>query len=180
MSDFFEKVDKIKPAFDITYKIVLFLCKLLLIVDILITTMSVIGRYVPFIPDPAWSEEVVLTCMSYMAVLAAALAIRRGAHIRMTAFDRYLPKGLLLALDILADLCVLGLSIVMITVGWKYAVGLGAKGTYVSMPKVSRFWMYFPIPVAGVAMLIFELETIYNHIKKVFIKEKITVKEGEA
>lgn len=180
MSGFFEKVDKIKPAFDITYKIVLFLCKLLLIVDILITTMSVIGRYVPFIPDPAWSEEVVLTCMSYMAVLAAALAIRRGAHIRMTAFDRYLPKGLLLVLDILADLCVLGLSIVMIVVGWKYAAGLGAKGTYVSMPKVSRFWMYFPIPVAGVAMLIFELETIYNHLKKIFVKEKISVKEGEA
>ena len=113
--------------------------------DILITTISVIGRYIPFIPDPAWSEEVVLTCMSYMAVLAAALCDTPGAHIRMTAFDRYLPKGLLLVLDILADLCVLGLSIVMIVVGWKYAAGLGAKGTYVSMPKVSRFWMYFPI-----------------------------------
>ena len=68
-----------KPAYDITYKVVLFICKLLLIADILITTMSVIGRYVSFIPDPAWSEEVVLTCMSYMAVLSAALAIRRGA-----------------------------------------------------------------------------------------------------
>ena len=63
----------------------------LLVVDILITSMAVAGRYIPFIPDPAWSEEVVLTCMSYMAVLSAALAIRRGAHIRMTAFDRYLP-----------------------------------------------------------------------------------------
>ncbi len=172
MSGFFEKVDKIKPAFDITYKIVLIICKVLLIVDILITTMSVIGRYVPFIPDPAWSEEVVLTCMSYMAVLAAALAIRRGAHIRMTAFDRYLPKGLLLFLDILADLCVLGLAVVMIVVGWQYASGLGAKGTYVSMPKVSRFWMYFPVPVAGVAMLLFEVETIYSHIKKIFVKEE--------
>ena len=140
--------------------------------DILITTMSVIGRYIPFIPDPAWSEEVVLTCMSYMAVLAAALAIRRGAHIRMTAFDRYLPKGLLLFLDILADLCVLGLAVIMIVVGWKYASGLGAKGTYVSMPKVSRFWMYFPVPVAGVAMVLFEIETIYSHIRKIFVKEE--------
>ena len=78
MSGFFKSVDKIKPIFDITYKVVLFVCKLLLIADIFITTMSVIGRYVPFIPDPAWSEEVVLTCMAYMAVLSAALAIRRG------------------------------------------------------------------------------------------------------
>ena len=121
MSAFFEQVDKIKPVFDITYKIVLFVCKLLLIADILITTMSVIGRYVSFIPDPAWSEEVVLTCMAYMAVLSAALAIRRGAHIRMTALDRFLPQGLLRFLDILADVCVLILAVVMIVVGWKYA-----------------------------------------------------------
>ena len=91
MSDFFKAVDKIKPAYDATYKFVLLICKLLLIGDIAITTMAVAGRYISFIPDPAWSEEIVLTFMAYMAVLSAALAIRRGAHIRMTAFDPYLP-----------------------------------------------------------------------------------------
>ncbi|CAK7078990.1 MAG: TRAP transporter small permease [Enterocloster citroniae] len=171
MPAMFEKIDKIKPAYDMTYKCVLFLCKVLLVVDILITSMAVAGRYIPFIPDPAWSEEVVLTCMSYMAVLSAALAIRRGAHIRMTAFDRYLPSNLVKSLDILADLAVFALAIIMITVGWKYATGIGSKGTYVSMPKVSRFWMYFPVPLAGAAMFVFEIEAIYNHIKGFFVKE---------
>ena len=171
MPKIFTTLDKIKPAYDVTYKVVLFICKILLIVDILITTMSVIGRYVPFIPDPAWSEEVVLTCMSYMAVLSAALAIRRGAHIRMTAFDRYLPAKVVKSLDIIADLAVLALAVIMITVGWKYATGIGSKGTYVSMPKVSRFWMYFPVPLAGVAMLVFEVEALYNHVKSFFVKE---------
>ena len=154
-----------------TYRVVLFLCKLLLVVDILITTMAVAGRYISFIPDPAWSEEVVLTCMSYMAVLSAALAIRRGAHIRMTAFDRYLPAKVVKSLDIIADLAVLALAVIMITVGWKYATGIGSKGTYVSMPKVSRFWMYFPVPLAGVAMLVFEVEALYHHVKSFFVKE---------
>ncbi|MGN0159923.1 MAG: TRAP transporter small permease subunit, partial [Lachnospiraceae bacterium] len=75
MANFFKTVEKIKPAYDVTYKVVLFICKVLLVADILITCMSVLGRYVSFIPDPAWSEEVVLTLMSYMAVLSAALAI---------------------------------------------------------------------------------------------------------
>lgn len=172
MPAIFQKIDKIRPAYDMTYRVVLFLCKLLLVVDILITTMAVAGRYISFIPDPAWSEEVVLTCMSYMAVLSAALAIRRGAHIRMTALDPYLPKTLVKILDIIADLAVLILAVIMITVGWKYASGIGSKGTYVSMPKVSRFWMYFPVPLAGVAMLIFELEALYNHIKGFFVKEE--------
>lgn len=171
MPAIFEKIDKIKPAYDMTYKVVLCVCKLLLITDILIATMAVMGRYIPFIPDPSWSEEVVLTCMSYMAVLSAALAIRRGAHIRMTAFDRYLPKNLVRGLDLLADLAVFVLAIIMITVGWKYASGIGSKGTYVSMPQVSRFWMYFPVPVAGVAMVVFEIEALYNHVKSFFVKE---------
>ncbi len=171
MPKIFETIDKIKPAYDIAYKVVLFICKMLLIVDILITAMAVTGRYVPFIPDPSWSEEVVLTCMSYMAVLSAALAIRKNAHIRMTAFDSYIPKKVLKGLDIFADTAVLILALVMIVVGWKYAVQIGAKGSYVSMPNVSRFWMYFPVPLAGIVMLVFEIESIYNHIKELFIKE---------
>ena len=170
MKQFFAAVDKIKPVCDVAYKVVLFICKLLLVADILITSMSVLGRYVSFVPDPAWSEEIVLTLMSYMAVLSAALAIRRGAHIRMTALDVYLPKTLIKILDLLADAFIMVLAFVMLIVGWKYATTLGAKASYVSLPKLSKFWMYFPIPIAGFAMIIFELEALYNHIKGFFIK----------
>ena len=172
MPSIFSKIDRIKPVYDVTYKIVLFICKILLIVDILITSLCVLGRYVPFIPDPAWSEEVVLSCMSYMAVLSAALAIRRNAHIRMTAFDRYLPTVVLKVLDIVSDIAVLALAFVMIKYGWKYASLIGVKARYVSMPSVSKFWMYLPIPLAGVAMVVFELEAIYNHIKAFWSKEE--------
>ena len=82
MPGIFESIDKIKPIYDIVYKITLVICKLLLIADIAITSMAVCGRYIPFIPDPAWSEQVVLTLMSYMAVLSAALAIRNGSQDR--------------------------------------------------------------------------------------------------
>ncbi|MGH4052009.1 MAG: TRAP transporter small permease [Clostridium sp.] len=172
MPKIFNTIDKIKPAYDATYNVVLFVCKLLLVVDILITTMAVAGRYIPFIPDPAWTEEVVLSCMAYMTVLSAALAIRKNSHIRMTAFDRYLPKHLIIGLDIIADVAILVLALVMIVVGWNYAVQIGKVGSYVSMPNLSRFWMYFPIPVAGVAMLIFEIDAIYNHVKLLFVKEE--------
>lgn len=172
MHKVFDTLDRMKPAYDLAYKVVLFLCKLLLIVDILITSMAVAGRYVPFIPDPSWSEEIVLTCMAYMAVLSAALAIRRNAHIRMTAFDKYLPKKVLIVLDIVSDIGVLTLAVVMIVVGWKYSVQIGSKGSYVSMPTLSRFWMYFPVPLAGIAMVIFEIEALYNHVKKLCLKEE--------
>ncbi len=184
MPKIFETLDKIRPAYDVTDKVVMFICKILLIVDILIASYTVLGRYctslstqypalsfLGIIKDPAWSEEVILTCMSYMAVLSAAIAIRHGNHIRMTAFDRYLPGSVLKFLDILADVAVMVLGIIMLVVGWQYTTTLGSKGTYVSMPWLSRFWMYLPVPVAGFAMIIFEIEAIYNHIKSVFVKD---------
>lgn len=176
MPKIFQVLDKVRPAYDWTYKIVLFICKILLIGDILITSYAVAGRYLgdltPLLDDPAWSEEVVLTFMSYMAVLSAALAIRRGAHIRMTAFDRYLPKLAIRILDILSDVAVFALGVIMLTVGWRYATTLGGRGFYVSLPWLSRFWMYFPVPLAGFAMIVFEIEAIYNHIKLFFVKEE--------
>ncbi|MCL2146683.1 MAG: TRAP transporter small permease [Synergistaceae bacterium] len=171
MPSIFATIDKTKPFFNFAHKVVLFLCKLLLIADIAITSMAVTGRYVSFVPDPAWSEEVVLSCMAYMAVLSAAIAIRKGSHIRMNALDIYLNKNLVKSLDVLSDICVLTLGLIMMIVGWRYATTLGSRGVYVSMPSVSRFWMYFPIPLAGVAMVIFQIEVLYEHIKAFFIEE---------
>ena len=175
MPKIFTTLDKVKPAYDVTYKVVLVICKVFLIADILITSYAVAGRllhqWIPFLTDPSWTEEVVLTLMSYMAVLSAALSIRRGAHIRMTAFDRYLPAKLIKVLDILADIAVLVLGLIMLVEGWKYCTTLGGRGTYISMPWLSRFWMYLPVPVAGIAMIVFELEAVYNHIKSFYVKE---------
>ncbi len=171
MKSVFEKIDKIKPFYDVTYKIVMFICKIMLIADILITTMSVLGRYISFIPDPAWTEEIVLTLMAYMAMLSAALSIRKGAHIRMTAFDRYLSGKVIDILDLVSDVLILILGFVMLVVGMRFALTIGGRGVYVSLPGLSRFWMYFPVPIAGLAIIIFELEIFYKHIKELVVKE---------
>ena len=114
MPAFFRTLEKIKPVYDWAYKIMLFICKLLLIADIIITSITVAGRYFPFFTAPHWGEEIVLTLMVYMAVLSATLAIRKRSHIRMTAFDRYLPKKAIIWLDLLADVAVLVLGIVLV------------------------------------------------------------------
>ena len=170
-------MQKLKVFYDWMYKIVMVICKLLLIADICVVSFTVAGRYIPFIPDPTWTEEITLTLMSYMAVLSAALAIRRGAHIRMTSFDRYLPKVVINVLDVAADIGVLILAFIMITEGWKYATGIGAKGFYPSLPWLSKRWMYMPIPVAGIAMVIFEAESLFNNVLKLMGKEQFIERE---
>ena len=175
MPAIFESLRKVEPVYQFVYKVFMLICKLLLVADILITSWIVLARYIKVIPAPNWGEELILTLMSYMAVLSAALAIKRNAHIRMTAFDRYLPEKAIITLDLIADLAVLALAIVMLVTGWSYATGLGAKGTFISMPWLSKFWQYFPIPLAGLAMIFFEVERIVIDIERYFGRKEETV-----
>ncbi len=167
----FRKLEKIKPLYDWTYKILMFVCKVLLVADILITAWSVAGRYIPFITDPHWSEEVVLTLMVYMTVLSASLAIRKAAHIRMTAFDRFLPAKLIKTLDLVADLAVMALGVCLVIYGLRFCNSpLSLRGKYASIPGLSKFWQYLPVPVAGVSMIIFELEQVFQHLESFWMK----------
>ena len=182
MPGIFKKLEKIKPFYDWTYKIMLFICKLLLIADIIITSITVAGRYLPFFTAPHWGEEIVLTLMVYMAVLSATLAIRKRSHIRMTAFDKYLPKKLLLSLDLLADIAVLVLGVILVIEGLTVVspTGMIAKfAKYSSLPNLSQIWMYLPVVVAGFSMIIFGLEQVFLHIEE-FFKPTTESKEVQA
>lgn len=173
MPAIFDRIDKAKPIYDVLYKVINIICKVLLISDVLVTIYMVIGRYLPFIPAPVWGEQIVLTLMVYMTVLSATLAIRRGAHIRMTALDKYMNPTVLKGLDLLADAAVIFLGFILLIYGTKVCTSpLAKNGRYDSIPTLSRIWMYLPMPIAGGAMILFELEQVYLHIKAFFVKEK--------
>ena len=165
----------IESILDKVYAVVMFVCKIFLIADILVTSYAVAGRYfgkfIPFLKDPAWSEEVVLTLMTYMAFLSAALAVRKGTHIRMTSLDVYLPKKLCQVLDLFADILIFGFSLIMIFEGFNTASLVGGRVKYATLPFLSKYWMYAPIPIAGIVICLFIVEKILQHIKVLAGKE---------
>ncbi len=177
MPKIFKALDKLKIVYDITDKILMTICKVLLIADIIIAILTVIQRYVPnyIFPAMPWGEQMVLTFMVYMAVLSAAIAIRRGSHIRMTAFDKYFPKTFIKISDLISDLIVLALGVVMVMYGSQVCTGPLAKfGKYESIPTLSKLWMYLPVPIAGIGMIVFEVEAIYQTFRSFFVEEEKT------
>lgn len=175
MAKVFASIDKtVLPFYKILYKLVLLVCKLLLVMVILVTAFSVLARYLPFMRNPVWTEELVLSGMAYMALISASLGIARRSHIRMSSFDKYLPKKLIYVLDVLADVAVIILAVVMIVVGFQYAQRIGRFGSFIALP-LSRFWMYFPVPLAGSAIILFQLESLYTNVKKFFVKEDVVL-----
>lgn len=162
---------KVKPVFDALYNVILFICKIMLIVEVVLAVIMVAGRFI-FNNQPPWCSELILTFMVYMSMMSAALALRRNAHIRMDVFDRFLPKKLLRVLDLLADVAIFAFSIMMITQGWIYATS--TRATFTSLPFISRFWLFFAVPLAGVCIFIFEFEALIKHISE-FSKKEETV-----
>ncbi|MCL2856391.1 MAG: TRAP transporter small permease subunit [Oscillospiraceae bacterium] len=167
----FNKIDKAKPLFDVVYFIVLQVAKLFLVSTVLIACLMVAGRYIGFIPSFPWTEEVILTFMAYMTLLGAALAVRRSAHIRMVALDPFLNKTAIKVLDLLADVAIIYFSILLLTEGWTYAMTIGGRGFFTSMPTVSLFWRFLPMPLGGLFMIFFSIEVTCNHIKAFFVKD---------
>ena len=90
----------------------------------------------------------------------------------MTAFDKYLPRKALLFLDLLADVAVMALGVVLVVEGLEVIRPSGniAKfAKYSSLPNLSQIWMYLPVAVAGISMIIFELEQVFLHIEEFFV-----------
>lgn len=160
MEAFLTKIGKMKPFYDTVSNVLMVTCKMLLIVDILIAAVSVFGNYISFLPDSAEARGFVMTSMSYVAVLSAALTIRSKKHIRLTTFDRFLPAKLLKVLDLVTDVGVMILGFVLLGLGMTYVFALESDGI-----DVTDFWKYFPIPTAGFLMAFYELEAIGNDLK---------------
>ena len=86
---------------------------------------------------------------------------------RISLGDMSDPKKVLNISDIIADVAVMILGFIMLFYGWKYTTTLGARGKYISITWLSKFWMYFPVPLAGIAMIVFEFEALYTDVKKI-------------
>ena len=91
----------------------------------------------------------------------------------MTAFDRYLSPLAIKVSDLISDVAVFALGVVLTVYGIKLCASpLSSLGRYASIPTLSKFWQYLPIPVAGGSMIIFELEQVFQHIEAFFVKDE--------
>ncbi len=69
------------------------LCVVLMVVEMLVLFAGVIARYALHLPL-VWSDELASTLFLWLGMLGAALAIRRGEHLRMNTIVNRLPAAL--------------------------------------------------------------------------------------
>jgi len=70
------------------------ICVIVFLIMVYAVAYGVIGRYVPFIKNPRWTQELAILCMVWLCFLGAGYAIKEGLHVRMTIINFVIPARL--------------------------------------------------------------------------------------
>ena len=68
----------------------------------------------------------------------------------------------------------LALGVVLIVEGLdviKPTGNIAKFAKYSSLPNLSQIWMYLPVAIAGISMVIFELEQVFLRIEEFFVPQ---------
>lgn len=72
----------------------LLLCVVVFAVMVFSVSYGVVGRYLPFVRNPRWTQELGILCMVWLCFLSSGYAIKEGLHVRMSIINYLVPKKL--------------------------------------------------------------------------------------
>ncbi|RYX96270.1 MAG: TRAP transporter small permease [Comamonadaceae bacterium] len=125
----------------------------------LIIPMGVFARYVLGF-GAQWPEPVAILLMVVFTFIGAAAAYRAGSHIAVAMMTDRLPPALQTLCRWLVDLLMLSICLFMIYYGTKLCMETMGQ-SLADLPVVPVGVSYLPVPLGGVATLLFVLERIF-------------------
>ena len=104
----------------------------------------------------SWSEELALACFSWSMLLALALGVRDGIHVRMELLIDRLPASMRHRAEGAIALAVAALGVVIAWAGVGYVRdSLGTTSAAIGYPIA---WLYACAPVCGALIALFGVE----------------------
>lgn len=137
-----------------------------------IVSWQVFGRFI-LNSSPSWSEQAALTLMIWFVTLAAAVGVREGFHIRITAAEDMVKPPVRKAMQVLADLVVGGIGAAMLF--WGGDLVIRTWGHVIPSLGLSRGFAYLGLPLAGGLIVLFALERILKTLAGPAAAEKDVV-----
>ncbi|NPV23118.1 TRAP transporter large permease subunit [Bradyrhizobium aeschynomenes] len=127
---------------------------LLVVAEIVILFAGVVARYVLHQPL-IWSDELASILFLWLAMLGAAVAFRRGEHMRMTAMVARASPSLRAYLDLIATSAALAFLVMIAWPSWEYAY----EESYITTPalQISNICRAAALPVGIGLMALFAL-----------------------
>lgn len=77
---------------DYVSRFMIMMCVFIFAVMVFSVSYGVIGRYVSFIRNPRWTQELAILCMVWLCFLGSGYGIKAGLHVRMTVIEFFVSK----------------------------------------------------------------------------------------
>ncbi len=124
---------------------------LLVIAEIVVLLAGVIFRYALHEPI-IWSDELASILFLWLAMLGSVIALRRGEHMRMTAFVAMGSAQTRAFLDVLAVVAALAYLLLIIEPAYEFA----AEEIYITTPalEISNIWRAAALPIGAALMIL--------------------------
>ena len=124
---------------------------LLVVVEIVVLLAGVTSRYLLHNPL-VWSDELASMLFLWLAMFGAVVALRRGEHMRMTAFSGKASAGTRAFLDVLAIVAALTFLVLIAAPAYEFATGEAAITT--PALDISNAWRAAALPVGCALMIV--------------------------
>lgn len=108
----------------------------------------------------AWTEEIARYLLVAVGFLGGAMAARKGGHIAVEFFYRYLTRGTAQVMSRLVDLVNIAFLSAMVWISWKLAQRTHAMMVSVDVPKSL---LYYVVMAGFVLMLIRAIQAAFRH-----------------
>jgi TRAP-type C4-dicarboxylate transport system permease small subunit len=110
-----------------------------------------------------WLQEVTSAFFTYGIFCGTGIAVRRNDHLYLAAIAERLDGWSRTSLEVFNRTVVLGVGLAMVVFGWQnFLQGFGSF----RMPSMTPIaYLYWPIPICGVLIVLFSLEQIVNGLR---------------
>ena len=131
---------------------------LLVAAEVVILFSGVIARYVVHRPL-TWSDELASTLFLWLAMLGSVIAVRHGAHMRMTALVGMMSRSRQQFFDALAIVAALAFLLLIIYPAFDYA----HEESFITTPalELSGAWRAAAFPAGIALMILFSIFRLY-------------------
>lgn len=156
---------------DLYAKLITNVIILLMLILLFSVGLTVVGRYVAFVPSYFWTLEVNRFALIWLVFLGSIVGIRESRHFFIDIYAGGVPLWFETVLKVVYYVVTLSVTYIFIVYGIPFFIDWGTIQTS-DLTGINLGYLYVSVPIAGLSWLVFLMEHMYNDIKRGGVPEE--------
>lgn len=146
------------------HKGLVFIQAILLVALLVMVTIQVATRLMPFLPHVLWTEEIARFLLVWIVFLGGSIGVKEASHFTVSLLPEAKSKAIELFWETGVQLLMMVLVVIFTYRGFKYAKVM--VWDISDIAQVSMVWVGAAIPAFGILSLLFLINNIISNFTK--------------